>query len=141
MPNWLIWALLSAVLAIGELTSPGFFFLATLALGAISAALSGLLGLGLALQLVLFVAVSSASLVLLRPLALRHLRIPSAIRTGSAALVGKRAIVVARVDAQGGRVKIGRDEWSARAYLAGDVFQPGTRVEVVQIDGVTALVY
>ena len=83
MPNWLIWALLSAVLAIGELTSPGFFFLATLALGAISAALSGLLGLGLALQLVLFVAVSSASLALLRPLALRHLRIPAAIRTGS----------------------------------------------------------
>ena len=128
MPNWLIWALLSTVRAIGELTSPGFFFLPTLALGAISAALSGLLGLGLALQLVLFVAVSSASLVLLRPLARRHLRIPSAIRTGSAAVVGKRAIVVARVDAQGGRVKIGRDDWSARAYLAGDVFQPGTHV-------------
>ena len=141
MPNWLMWALLSAVLAIGELTSPGFFFLATLALGAISAALSGLLGIDLAIQLVLYVAVSSASLALLRPLALRHLRIPAAIRTGSAALVGKRAIVVARVDAQGGRVKIGRDEWSARAYLPGDVFQPGTRVEVVQIDEVTALVY
>ena len=46
-----------------------------------------------------------------------------------------------RVDADGGLVKIGGEEWSARAYMEGQVFEPGTRVEVVKIEGATALVY
>src|SRR2546427_722324 len=68
-------------------------------------------------QLVVFVAGSFASLGLLRPIARRHLRMPHAIRTGTAALVGAPAVVLQRVDAQGGRVRIGGEEWSARAYV------------------------
>jgi membrane protein implicated in regulation of membrane protease activity len=56
-------------------------------------------------------------------------------------LVGRRAIAITRVDAYGGSVKIDGKEWSARAYLAGEVLEPGTRVEVVQVAGATALVY
>jgi membrane protein implicated in regulation of membrane protease activity len=63
------------------------------------------------------------------------------LRRPGAAPIGKRAIVVTRVDAQGGLVKIAGEEWSARAYLAGEVLEPGTRVEVVQIEGAIALVY
>jgi len=77
----------------------------------------------------------------LRPIARRHLRQPLALRTGTAALVGAKAVVVERVDTAGGRVKIGGEIWSARAFDESQVLEPGTRVEVAQIEGATALVY
>jgi membrane protein implicated in regulation of membrane protease activity len=66
---------------------------------------------------------------------------PAALRTGTAALAGTKAVVLQRVDANGGRVRIGGEEWSARSYMEDGVFEPGTRVEVVKIEGATALVY
>jgi membrane protein implicated in regulation of membrane protease activity len=66
---------------------------------------------------------------------------PHEIRTGTAALEGARAVVLQRVDDLGGRVKIGGEEWSARSYMPGEAFDPGTQVHVVEIEGATALVY
>jgi membrane protein implicated in regulation of membrane protease activity len=90
---------------------------------------------------VVFIACAIGSVALIRPIAKSHLRVPSALRTGTAALTGAKAIVLQRVDQDGGRVKIGGEEWSARAYMEGQVFEPGARVEVVKIEGATALVY
>jgi membrane protein implicated in regulation of membrane protease activity len=50
-------------------------------------------------------------------------------------------VVLRRVDADGGLVRIGGEEWTARAYMEGQVYEPGDRVEVVKIEGATALVY
>jgi membrane protein implicated in regulation of membrane protease activity len=58
-----------------------------------------------------------------------------------AALVGARAVVFERVDADGGRVKIGGEVWSARALDEHSVIEPGARVQVAEIQGATALVY
>ena len=66
---------------------------------------------------------------------------PHAIRTGTAALEGAHAIVVERVDGSGGRVKIGGEIWSARAYDGSQVLEPGQQCEVMKIEGATALVY
>jgi membrane protein implicated in regulation of membrane protease activity len=66
---------------------------------------------------------------------------PPALRTGTAALTGAKATVLQRVDKTGGRVRIGGEEWSARAYMPDLVLEPGTEVEVVEIKGATALVY
>ena len=66
---------------------------------------------------------------------------PAALRTGTAALEGTKGVVVQRVDINGGRVRIGGEEWSARAYLEDQVLEAGTRVEIVKIEGATALVY
>jgi membrane protein implicated in regulation of membrane protease activity len=66
---------------------------------------------------------------------------PAALRTGTAALEGRKAVVLQRVDANGGRVRIGGEEWSARAYLEDQVLEPGTRVDVIKIEGATALVH
>jgi membrane protein implicated in regulation of membrane protease activity len=87
-----------------------------------------------------FIAVSLASLAVLRPIARRHLRTPAQIRTGTAALVGSRAVVLDRVDGDGGQVKIGGEVWSARSFDEDHVFEEGARVEVLQIKGATALV-
>jgi membrane protein implicated in regulation of membrane protease activity len=141
MPAWLIWALAAVLLTVGEVLTPGLFFLGPVALAAVVAGVAAAVGLGIVIQLILFIAGALASVALLRPIARRHLRMPAALRTGTAALEGTKALVLQRVDANGGRVRIGGEEWSARAYMEDQVLEPGARVEVVKIEGATALVY
>jgi membrane protein implicated in regulation of membrane protease activity len=141
MPAWLIWALAAVLLTIGEILTPGLFFLGPVALAAVAAAVVAAVGLGVVAQLLVFIVGSLATVAFLRPIARRHLHMPAALRTGAAALEGANAVVVRRVDANGGRVRIGGEEWSARAYMDDQVLEPGTRVEVVKIEGATALVY
>ena len=141
MPAWLAWSIAAALLAVGEIFTPGLFFLGPVALAAVAAAVAAAIGGAVWLQLVVFIAGSVASLGVLRPIARAHLRMPAAIRTGAAALEGGHALVLQRVDRNGGRVRIGGEEWSARAYMPDQVIEPGTQVEVVKIEGATALVY
>jgi membrane protein implicated in regulation of membrane protease activity len=136
-----IWAIAAAALAVGELLTPGLFFLGPVALAAVAAMIVAALGAGAVIQLLVFIGASLASLGLLRPIARRHLRMPAMLRTGTAALVGTRATVLERVDLHGGLVKIGGEEWTARAYMEDQVLEPGTRVEVAKIEGATALVF
>jgi membrane protein implicated in regulation of membrane protease activity len=138
---WLAWAIAALLLAVGEILTPGLFFLGPVALAAIAAAVAALVGGAVWLQLVVFVVASVASLGVLRPLARAHLHMPAALRTGTAALEGARAIVLQRVDQNGGRVRIGGEEWSARSFMADQTFEPGAQVEVMKIEGATALVY
>jgi membrane protein implicated in regulation of membrane protease activity len=141
VPAWLIWAIAAVLLSVGEILTPGMFFLGPVALAAVAAAVVALVGAGVAFQLLAFIAGSIATVALLRPIARRHLHMPAALRTGTAALEGTKAVVLQRVDVNGGRVRIGGEEWSARAYMEDQVLEPGTRVEVVKIEGATALVY
>ena len=140
MPVWLIWAIIAVALGIGEMLTPGLFFLGPLALSAGLAALVGLVGGGTIITLIVFILASIASLAFLRPIARRHVRMPSISRTGTDALVGRKAVVTRRIDANGGRVRIGGEEWSARAYLDGQVVEEGKSVDVIQIEGASALV-
>ena len=138
MAAWLAWAIAAVLLAVGEIFTPGLFFLGPVALASVVAAV---LGAAVWLQLAVFAAGSLASLVVLRPLARAHLRMPPELRTGAAALQGAHATVLKRVDAHGGLVRIGGEDWSARAYMADQVLEPGAQVEVAKIEGATALVY
>ena len=74
-------------------------------------------------------------------MALRHLRTPLAIRTGTAALIGERGLVLEPVDGENGRIKLKGEVWSARAYDPSASIEAGRHVEIVQIDGATAIVY
>jgi membrane protein implicated in regulation of membrane protease activity len=141
MPAWVVWAVVTVLLAIGELFTPGLFFLGPIALAALASTVVAALGGAIWLQIVVFGVGSFAAVGLLRPIARRHLTMPHAIRTGAAALEGAKAIVLQRVDGRGGLVKIGGEEWSARSYVPDEAFDVGTEVEVVQIQGATALVY
>jgi membrane protein implicated in regulation of membrane protease activity len=141
MAGWVVWVVVAVLLAVGEIATPGMFFLGPIALAAVIAAAVALAGAALAIQVIAFIVAALASLAVLRPLARRHLHMPAAIRTGTAALTGARALVVDRVDGHGGRVKIGGEVWSARSYVDGQVLEPGTSVEVAKIEGATALVY
>jgi membrane protein implicated in regulation of membrane protease activity len=141
MTGLVLWLIAAVLLAIGELLTPGLFFLGPVALAAVGAAITAGIGGGIVLQLIVFIAVSLASLAFLRPIARRHLHMPALTRTGTAALVGTKAVVLQRVDANGGLVRIGGEEWSARAFFEEQCLEPGARVEVAKIEGATALVF
>ena len=141
MPGWVLWAIVAVALALGELATPGLFFLGPVAIGAVAAGIVSLLGIDAWLQVLVFLVAAVASVGVLRPIARAHLSMPPELRTGTAALVGAKALVLQRVDVNGGLVRIGGEEWSARAYIDDQVLEPGLNVEVVKIEGATALVY
>jgi membrane protein implicated in regulation of membrane protease activity len=138
---WVVWLIAAALLTVGEILTPGLFFLGPVALAAIAGGVAGALGGGIAAQLVAFLVGSVVALGLLRPIARRHIRLPAQLRTGTAALEGTEAVVVERVTGEGGRVRLRGEIWSARSYVDDAVFEPGARVDVLQIDGATALVH
>jgi membrane protein implicated in regulation of membrane protease activity len=137
--DWVYWMIAAGALAAGEIATMGFF-LGPIAVAAVLAAVVALLGGGVALQLAVFSVAAIASLGVLRPIAARHMHMPARLRTGTAALVGAKALVLEQVDADGGSVKIGGEVWTARAYDEDAVLEPGMRVDVMKIDGATALV-
>lgn len=139
MDEWVIWMVAAGVLAIGEIFSLSFF-LGPIAVAAAVAAAAALIGAGLAAQIAVFIIASAGSLLVLRPIARRHLRTPGQLRTGTAALVGERAVVLERVDRDGGQIKLAGEVWTARAFDEDEVLEPGARVQVMQIQGATALV-
>jgi membrane protein implicated in regulation of membrane protease activity len=138
--GWIVWTILAVALAIGEILTPGLFFLGPVAVGAVAAAIATAVGAGTVVGLIVFAACGALSLATLRPIARAHLHLPPIARTGTAALVGRRALVTRRVDGVGGRVRIGGEEWTARPYLDGEEIEEGAHVDVVEIQGATALV-
>jgi len=138
--GWVLWVVFAVALAVGEILTPGLFFLGPVALAAGTAAVADLLGAGTIGAFVVFIVCSIASLAFLRPVARRHVRMPALSRTGTDALIGRKAIVTRKVDAIGGRIRVGGEEWSARAYLDDQVLAEGQTVDIVQIEGATALV-
>jgi membrane protein implicated in regulation of membrane protease activity len=136
---FVVWIVAAVVLAIGEILTPGLFFLGPVALAAAVAALGAVVA-GAVASAIVFVVAALFSLAVLRPIARRHVRMPALLRTGTDALVGRRAVVTRNVDAVGGRVRIGGEEWSARAFVDDQVFPEGSTVSVVRIEGATALV-
>lgn len=140
--DWILWVVAACVLGLGEMHTGGLYLL-PFAVGAGLAAVVSVLGVGLPLVLLVFVLASALAFGGLRPVARRHRRLPPAIRTGAAALVGHRAMVLERIaNNEGvGCVKIDNGEvWTARSYDEDEVINVGERVEVVEIRGATALV-
>ena len=139
MESWLLWLIAAVILGVGEIATAAFL-LAPFAGGALLATLVAAIGGGAFAQWAVFLVSSVALLLALRPLARSHKRMPPALRTGTAALVGKTGTVTDRIDADGGAVRLEGEVWSARPYVEDDVFEPGARVSIVEIRGATALV-
>ena len=135
----MFWILLAVILAAGEIITLSFF-LAPFAAGALLGAGADLAGLPAAASILVFLVSSGLLFGFVRPVARRHLRTPAQLRTGTAALVGKTAVVTERVDSGAGTVKLDGEIWTARPYLADEVIEQGHSVHVVEIQGATALV-
>jgi len=137
---WIVWLVVAAVLGVAELMTTTFA-LGIIAIGALVAAGVGAMHLAIPLQLLAFVVASAAGLGFVLPIARRHVKQPPLLKTGPAALVGRSARVLEEVTEHGGRVRIGGEEWSARSYDESLIIPVGRVVDVMQIEGATALVY
>lgn len=137
---WTVWLIVAAALGVAELLTTTFALGIIAVAALVAAGVSGLNG-GLGLQLAAFVIAAGAGLGFVLPIARRHVKQPPLLRTGSAALVGKTASVLEEVTADGGRVRIGGEIWTARPYDESLVIPVGASVDVMQIEGATALVY
>lgn len=140
MEWWIAWLVLAALLGVVEVMTTTLAF-GLLAVAALVAAIVGGVGLGLPFQLGAFALTAGAGLGVVRPLAMRHIRQPPLLRSGTAALVGRSAVVVEKVTALGGRVRIGGEVWSARSFDESQVISAGSIVDVFAIEGATALVH
>jgi membrane protein implicated in regulation of membrane protease activity len=137
---WIAWLIAAAVLGIAE------FFTLTLAFGllaaaALVAAVVAGLGGSLLAQVLAFAIAGGVGLLVVRPIARRQMSHPSLVREGSHALIGKKAVVLEEVTGTHGLIKLSGEVWSARALDENHVIPAGTLVDVMEIEGATAIVY
>ncbi|WEO98268.1 NfeD family protein [Streptomyces sp. FXJ1.172] len=136
---WVWWLVGAAALGIPLVVTamPEF---GMFAVGAVAAAVVAGLGFGAVIQVLAFAVVSVALIAVVRPIAARQSRQRPQLATGIDALKGKQAVVLERVDGSGGRIKLAGEVWSARALDTGRAYEIGQEVDVVEIEGATAIV-
>ncbi|WP_433545584.1 NfeD family protein [Streptomyces sp. CA-294286] len=137
---WYLWLLAASALGAVE------FFTLTLVFGllagaALVAAVVAGIGIGLLGQIVAFLVAAGVGLVVMRPVAMRYVARQPLARDGSDALIGRRAEVVQEVTGSRGLIKLSGEDWSARALDESLVIPVGSFVDVMEIEGATAIVY
>jgi membrane protein implicated in regulation of membrane protease activity len=137
---WVIWLVAAAGLAVAEVLTLTFV-LGLLAVAAALTAVVALAGVPVAAQIAVFAAAGAGLTLGVGPIARRHLRTPTALRTGVNALEGRRVTVTEDVTPRGGRVKVGGESWAARALDPTREIPAGTSVSVAKVDGATLVVY
>jgi membrane protein implicated in regulation of membrane protease activity len=136
---WVWWLVAAAALGIPLVVTamPEF---GMFAVGAVAAAVVSGFGADVVVQVLAFVIVSVALIAVVRPIAARHRSQRPELVTGVEALKGRQAVVLERVDGSGGRIKLAGEIWSARALDNGRAYEPGQEVDVVDIEGATAII-
>jgi membrane protein implicated in regulation of membrane protease activity len=137
---WIAWLIVAVVLGVAE------FFTLTLAFGllaaaALVAAVVAGVGGSVLVQVLAFAVTGAVGLLIVRPIARRQMSHPALVREGSYALVGKKAVVVEEVSGTRGLIKLSGEVWSARALDEDQVIPAGALVDVMEIEGATAIVY
>jgi membrane protein implicated in regulation of membrane protease activity len=137
---WIAWLVVAAALGVAE------FFTLTLAFGllaaaALVAAVVAGVGGSVLVQVLAFAVTGAVGLLIVRPIARRQMSHPALVREGSYALVGKKAVVVEEVSGTRGLIKLSGEVWSARALDEDQVIPAGALVDVMEIEGATAIVY
>ena len=138
----ILWAVVAALMFAGELLSVSFFLL-FFALGAAVSLVMALVGLSLTAQVIGFIVASVLSMIVLRPALLNRLALAgSEPYEGPGSIEGRKAVVTDPIEpGESGMVKIGNGEfWTARALYTGGRIESGVRVQVLDTDGLTALV-
>jgi membrane protein implicated in regulation of membrane protease activity len=141
VPAWAVWVVIAVFMLAVEATTTAFFTIYFGVAAAIVAALT-LAGVGVPLQIVAFGVISVGGLVLTRPQLKRIAGMQSAtVPSGVDAMPGKIGVVTKQIgELETGLVKVGGEMWTASSYFDHEPIEVGTRVEVVEIRGVTALV-
>lgn len=135
---WVIWLAVFLLLAIIEMLSLDLYFI-MLGVGALGGVAVALLDGEVWLQVVVFCLISLLMILLVRPIAIRHLRkSPDGFRTNIDRLIGTDALILEPTSRLSGSAKIQGEIWTARAEANVPTMMPGTYAVVSRIDGATA---
>ena len=129
-----VWVGMALFFLLAEVFTAGFV-LACFGIGALAAAIPAFLGFGLVWQLLVFIVVSTAAVLLSRRFADRVTGDqPQGL--GVDRVLGKRALVIEEIGphSPSGRVRVDVEEWRADADGAMTI-KEGTLVEVMAVDG------
>jgi membrane protein implicated in regulation of membrane protease activity len=136
-----IWMVAAFLFTVGEMASPGSFFLFPFAAGALVAAVLAFAGVGVGFEWVAFVGVSAGAFAALRPIARRLDQGGPAAGIGANRLIGETAIVLDSIGPGDlGLIRVDREEWRAES-LDGSPIAAGTPVRVVEVRGTRAVVW
>ncbi len=132
-----IWLGVAAVFGIGEIFTAGFFML-PFAAGAVVAFVLAWLDVEPAIVLAVFLVTSVLVLIIIQRLVRRGDQ--KAVPVGANRFVGRRVLVLERVDrvAGTGRVRLDTESW--RATTDGDPLEPGAEALVVEMRGTRLVV-
>ena len=140
--NWaaIVWFVLMLVFLIVEGLCAIHLVSIRFAAGSLAAMLIAFLKGPMWLQVMFFIVVSCALLILFLPLVKKFLN-PARTKTNVDAIIGSQGYVTADIDnlAAVGQVKLGAMEWTARS-TDGEIIPKGTLVKVDRIEGVKAFV-
>jgi membrane protein implicated in regulation of membrane protease activity len=134
----LFWLIGGIALMAAEILS-GDFFLLMVGVGALAGAGAEAAFGNTLVSCAVFALVSIGLVTFARPWLKRRLH-GEMVHTNADALIGRKAVAVSEVDADGGRVRLDGDVWSARAFDGDHPISPGQHVTVVEIAGATAVV-
>lgn len=137
--GWQTWLIVALLLAAAEMATLDLTLL-MMAVGAGVGCLLNALGFNIWVQVIGAAVTAVALLAFVRPSIVRRLHAGPTLETGPRALVGTSGLVLERVTAHEGRVKLNGETWSARTLEESWVIEPGSKVGVVEIDGATAVV-
>lgn len=134
------WLVLFVVLLIIEIITMGLTTI-WFAGGALAAFLAGVIGFGLTVQVIVFLAVSIVLLLLTRPVAVRYFN-QERQKTNAERLIGEKALVLEDIDTLKavGRVEVCGQEWSAKTDEPDGKIAKDTVVEIEGIQGVKLIV-
>ena len=137
---WQIWIILSGIFFIIEMITVGFLVF-WFGIGALIAMIVSLFTSNIAIQTAVFVISSTILLFFTRPFLNKFSKNDDEIKTNAYSIIGKRGIVIKEINPVSGegQVKIGTEVWSAKSKQDRKI-EKGLEVEVIEIDGVKAVV-
>ena len=137
---WVFWLIAAGVFFIIEMATIGFLVF-WLGIGALLAMVTSFVTDSIFIQALVFVVTSTLLLIFTRPLVDKFIKTPKELKTNAYSIIGKKAIVISKINnIEGvGQIKIDGDVWSAKSFDDEDIPED-TEVEIIEIDGVKAVV-
>ena len=136
---WQLWALISILCLILELTSVDFFIMC-FSLGAIPALIADLAGASFTAQIIIYAVCSALCIFFVRPIALKYLHKHDERVSNAEALIGRKGRVTQAIEAGGyGRVAVDGDDWKAKCD-APETIEEGATVRIVKLDSIIVTV-
>lgn len=137
---WVFWLIAAGVFFIIEMATIGFLVF-WLGIGALLAMVTSFITDSILIQALVFIITSTLLLIFTRPLVDKFIKIPKEVKTNAYSIIGKKGIVISKINnIEGiGQIKIDGEVWSAKSATDEDIPE-NTEVEIVEIDGVKAVV-